>query len=66
MGGGGTDGALDGVIAGVFFGIHDDGLLNSVAILEALFKIEENIRWLNNADFDHALFLAAGDRSGDK
>ena len=66
VGRGGSNGALDSVIAGVLFGIHDDGLFNSVAILEAFFKIEENIRWLNNADFDHAFFLAAGDRSGDK
>ena len=66
MGGGGANRPLDGMIAGLFLGIHHHRLLKAVAILKPFFELQKDVGRLNDADLDDAFFLAAGNGAGDK
>ena len=60
MRGGRADGAFNGVITGIIFGIDNNRLFNAVTLFNAFFQIEKDIWRLDNADFNHAFFLATG------
>lgn len=43
VGGGGANRPLNGVIAGLFFGIHHHRLLKTIAILKPFFELQKNV-----------------------